>query len=396
MPSATPTLDPSDVAPPGIATTKMTLAEVLALYRAGVGKPARPYKTSREVDAVAAYGETGTYTEISSGADYVDITQLGPTTYSSGRFRGQRWRQDENGYTRLVSGVHATDQISNDTLRRAIGGAEVDSVALLGEVSAPVSAFVIDVHPPNGRHEWIFLDKVTGRIVRTEEGRIGRRVVWTFDDFRTTNGITGSWHQHVADGFAGNDMDWRITKLEYGSPVAPSELAMPPSRQRVHFPPGIVDVRLPARIEDGSIIVRLYINGRGLDFALDSGASEIVLDRDVARRLGLATFGQNTETVAGSFSASSAIVPQIRVGDLTLDNVVVDLSAVQRTRGLRDRDRGTARLRLLGRNRRQDRLRPWNGRRHRPFRLCGAPKRFIPTAYACRRCGADGDGGRRR
>ena len=342
-PSPTATPDPSELPPAGITATKKTLAQVLALYRASVGRPTRAFKTSREVDAVTAYGETGAYTELWSGNDYVDVTQLGPTTYSSGRLHGKRWRQNENGFTRIVSGIHTEDQTSSDALRRAIGGVELDSVALLGEVSAPVSAYVVEVHPFNGRHEWIFLEKSTGRIVRTEEGEIGRRVVWTFDDFRTTDGISSSWHQHVADGYAGNDMDWRITRLEYGTPVAASELAMPPSRRLVQFPPGVSDVRLPARIEDGAIIVRLYINGRGLDFALDSGSSEIILDRDVARQLGLKTFGQNTESVAGTFAASNAIIPEMRVGDLTLKNVVVDCLPFNQ-----QVDFGTAVVGLLG------------------------------------------------
>jgi len=80
---------------------------------------------------------------------------------------------------------------------------------------------------------------------------------------------------------------------------------------------------LPARIEYGIIIVRLTINGRGLDFQLDSGASNIVIDADVARQLSLQTFGERTQSVAGDFQASDAIVPQIQIGQLTMSNVTV-------------------------------------------------------------------------
>jgi len=83
-------------------------------------------------------------------------------------------------------------------------------------------------------------------------------------------------------------------------------------------------VRLPARIENGAIIVRMSINGRGLDFQLDSGSSGIALDPSVAHQLGLKTFGQRSRTIAGTFEASSAIVPQMRIGSLTLDNVKID------------------------------------------------------------------------
>jgi predicted aspartyl protease len=93
----------------------------------------------------------------------------------------------------------------------------------------------------------------------------------------------------------------------------------------MHFPTGVTDVRLPARFDDGGvIIVRLTINGRGLDFQLDSGAAGIVLDADVAQQLGLPTFGQLTAATAGTYKASQTIVPQVQIGDLTMNDVAID------------------------------------------------------------------------
>jgi len=320
-PTATP--DPSAKPPAGIVPTTATLAQVLALYRASEGKATSDFKTYRETDTIAAFGETGTYSEIDSGDDYIETTQLGPSRTSGGSYHGQRWRQNDNGYTRLVSGIHEEEEHSSDALARSIRGENLASVKLLGEVASPVHAYIVEVNPEQGRHEWLFIDVATGRLVRTEESRVGHRVVWTYDDFRTTDGIVTPWHQHLFDGFAGNDVDWRITQLAYGMPVAASDVAIPPTKSPLRFPSGVTRVRLPARIEDGVIIVRLVINGRGLDFQLDSGSSGIAIDDDVARQLGLRTYGQSTHTVAGTFQSSSAIILQMQIGALTMDDVKV-------------------------------------------------------------------------
>ena len=323
QPSVAATPDPSAQAPAGIVATKATLAHVLAAYGASTGTLPKGVTTSRETDAISAYGESGTYTEIDSGDDHIETTRLGPTTTSSGTYHGHAWSQNENGYTRTVSGIHEEEERSDVALARAIKGENLGAVRLLGEVESPERAFVVEVNPSAGRHEWLFIDASTGRLFRREESRIGHRIVWTFDDFRTIDGQTTPWHQHLFDGFAGNDVDWRTTQLTYGASVAPSELAIPPTRTPLHFPKGVAHVRLPARIENGSVIVRASIDGRGLDVKLDSGTSGIALDVDVARELGLKRFGESTHTVAGTFEAANALVPQMRIGDLTLDDISV-------------------------------------------------------------------------
>jgi predicted aspartyl protease len=116
-----------------------------------------------------------------------------------------------------------------------------------------------------------------------------------------------------------------IREIAVGTPVSESELQVPTARRHlVEFPLGVDTVRLPARIDFwGRIIVRVDIGGRGLDFYLDSGCDDITIDRDVARELGLKSYGKWSETVAGSFSASKTVVPTMQIGKLLLTNAVV-------------------------------------------------------------------------
>jgi len=94
-------------------------------------------------------------------------------------------------------------------------------------------------------------------------------------------------------------------------------------RTLVEFPAGVDTVRLPARIQNDRIYVRLEIARRGLDFLLDTGAATLTIDQSVARQLGLTIRGRATQMVAGSFETGRVIVPSIAVGPLTMRDVVM-------------------------------------------------------------------------
>lgn len=89
------------------------------------------------------------------------------------------------------------------------------------------------------------------------------------------------------------------------------------------FPAGRTSVDLPTKFQIPHIYVRVMIGDRGLDFILDSGASGIAIDANVARQLGLLTFAQTSTVMAGRVETAKAIVPEIRVGDLVMHDVTV-------------------------------------------------------------------------
>jgi hypothetical protein len=320
----TPSPGPYEKPPPGIKPVTTTLADVLALFRSGLGKPTQKIVAQREAGTISDSGLSGTYGYIAHGDDHVESRQLGPMLTRAGDFDGQEWEMNENGYVRLISGVHQSDEASEAAVTQSLTGGSTQYLKLLGEVDTPVSAYVIDVNPRGGRHQWYFIERTTGRLVRVESASVDARLVETFDDFRTTGGVVTAWHWHESDGEATNDTDEHTTSLQYNVPVDSRELSIPTSAPSiVSFPQGMTSVRLPARMDGDKIIVRVTINGRGLDFALDSGSDAIVIDRDVVQQLGLATFGKRTASVAGTFEASNAVVPTMQIGDLTLHNAVV-------------------------------------------------------------------------
>ncbi len=310
--------------PEGLRRTTLTLSDVLMRYSQALG--AASHETRFEQWHVSEGGLSGTYVERTEGLEYADRLELGPFVTMTGRHQGQGWSQDENGLTVLRQDIHQRTTISERAVEYALDHPEApgQGIELLGESSAPVDAFVVQIHPSGGRLVWLFFDAGSGLIDREESVVAERRVVTTYDDFRRVGDTTQAWHHHVSDGSPNNDEDWTLISLRFDEPIAATEFEIPADRRAlVEFPAGQTSVRLPARIVNGKVIVRLTVAGRGLDFLLDSGASDIVFDASVATSMHLQQYGRTTQEIAGRFDRSRAIIPEIRVGDLQMHDVVV-------------------------------------------------------------------------
>jgi aspartyl protease len=330
--------------PASIAPVSVTLQTVLRAYDTAAGISAHPTVTDVEEGTIAAYGTTGTYRDVyaglRSGSDYRSTETVGPFTTMEGRYHGQRWRRDENGVTNVMQGAQRaaefaqrsfTDQASDTT----------NDVKLLGEVTSPVDAYVVQVAVKGDSPTWGFFDKKTGLLDRLEIGDPDDRAIITYDDYRLIDGNREAWHTHYSDKHPENDYDRRITSDEYGAAITDADLAIPSTRQDfVHLPAGKLEVDLPSDVkverEDGlgvpwffaSPYVTVTIDGRGLDMLLDSTESGMVLDDGVAKELGLTRYGPYDEDDNGSIYPTRSIVPSMSIGDLQLQNVAVSMRHV--------------------------------------------------------------------
>jgi hypothetical protein len=315
--------DFSDRPPPGIRPASATLKQVLKAHERATGSDAVPVRTVVERGSVEQDSLSGSYTEVHAGKNYRATITTGPFVHAFGLYRGQLWRQDDNGVVVLMNGVHRRDEIDEEALHGDVSDPK-NGVRLLGEVNSPFAAYVVEVNPPGGRLQWLFYDKTSGLLKRVERMYPDRRTTTTYEDFHTVNGVTAPWRSRSSDGRPNNDEQWTITSLTYNAKVGENELRIPPqSSGLVAFPPGVGSVALPARIVDRHVIVRVVINGRGLDFILDSGSSGIAVDRQVLAQLGIAAVGSATQTMAGTYERTKARIPQIDIGALRMRDVVV-------------------------------------------------------------------------
>ncbi len=92
----------------------------------------------------------------------------------------------------------------------------------------------------------------------------------------------------------------------------------------VEFPAGRTTVLLPARFVNETIVVKVTIAGQDYDFAIDSGASSIVIDHELAGALGLRTVEKPRRSSSGAFERAQVVIPSIDVAGLHMHDVIAN------------------------------------------------------------------------
>ncbi|HET9392655.1 MAG TPA: retropepsin-like aspartic protease [Candidatus Rubrimentiphilum sp.] len=330
--------DKLDAPPDGITPTTATVSQILKHYDAAVGQlKAGVDDTHREVWHFSNAGLAGTETLTRKGFDFRSKIVAGPVVDEYGQFLGHRWHKDPNGY---VSPMEAPDPTSFEMLifMRNFGDTEdtKNDVKVIGEVADPHPAYVVQITRPNYKHpEWVFYDKNTGLIDEIVNAIYTTRYTATYSDYRPTKGLTQPWHIHVTDGRAYLDDDFMRQSLTIGEPVDVRDFITPSDTPafatyngHVEIPARVISERLYFETGLGqyqpfvapTAVVRVNINGRGLDFELSTGDSGSYIDWDVAQQLGLSANGHALRMPDGTPIPYDTIVPSMQIGGLTLHN----------------------------------------------------------------------------
>jgi predicted aspartyl protease len=284
------------------------LATLRANAAAAVGTV--PANEARTI-AFTLDGLPGTRTLLRSGDDYLESTSYGPLQRARGTLAGRHWHQNENGETVLEEPDpgHAAKEAYETTIAR---------------VETPVAGYAVSSLNSKGFGSREYIDATTWRVVRRESITSSGTSVVTYDDFRTVAGYTTPFHWTIDDGHPENAGEYRVTEEHIGS-VTAADLAIPPPRRAlVEFPAGATSVALPARAARDVFVVRLTIGGRGCDFMLDTGASGIVIDDDVASALHLTAYGATSNGAnAGRYVSRTVVASHVAVGDLSMHDVVM-------------------------------------------------------------------------
>ncbi len=288
------------------------MADVLAKARVASGST-KPVAGETLFWKIHAQGLDGTLKRVARGRDWIETTTLGPFVTAEGEFGGTGWHQNENGEVVLsrIASVETPQRAVSEDLTR---------------VSSPVDAYVIQSVAKDGSVSRRFYDPKTFLLVRRESVDSGVEAYVVYEDFVTNSaGRTFARHHYGGDQLPNNEWDERLISDDLSTRVATADVAIPGNRRTlVEFPAGRSTVRLPARILRGAIVVRVQIGDRGVDMILDSGASSIVLDSGLAGQLGLPLAGSGTLLVGGRVGVAKAVVPVMKIGALTLRDVVVD------------------------------------------------------------------------
>ena len=313
---------PLDKPPAGIVPATLTLSQLLTAHDLAVGRLTKIGDSERlEVWRFTKSGSSGTERLVRHGTDYHSTIQTGPFTEEYGQSGSSRWHVNENG---AVSETTATEFYSFEMHRILEDASDPkNDVTLLGETETPAPSYVVEVKLPQFKHpEWVFFDKKTSLITRTERIVADHRWVSTYDDYGTVQGLTEPAHIHDSFGTAALDDDYQRQSLAFSSNIKAAEFDKPASGvsyMKIDHPIG-----LNARVVRGTVIVRLTVNNRGLDFELSSGDTHSYLDWDVARELNLPTFGHVTQS-AGKPVPYETQIADATSGSLHLQNFALEV-----------------------------------------------------------------------
>ena len=239
----------------------------------------------------------------------------GPYHVASGRYNGMAWRQDSNG------GVTITGHRRSDLTRIfdfLLGhDLHVFSSRLLGRTRKPVM-YVLELRGANGDIAYASID-ARWHLVRVDY-RSGRfAYTYVYLDYRSIDGCMYPWHIVNEPRFAGNEFDWQVTRVALAAHDARA-LQIPPDHDL--FSPPASGMDLPARFWDNDAYLQANIGGHPVPMLLDTGSSEIIIPGELARELNLPIYGADDHIVTSRpLAAEYTIVPNIRIGALTLHNV---------------------------------------------------------------------------
>ncbi|HTU81986.1 MAG TPA: retropepsin-like aspartic protease [Candidatus Acidoferrales bacterium] len=310
-----------DAPPPNLTPTTATLGSILAAHDKAVGTlPASVKNTVAETWTFVDQGLKGTLSLERDGTNYRSRIAAGPFVEQYGQDASGRWHQDANGFTTSTTAV---DEESFYPIRVVEDAADPkNDVTVLGESAGQSPAYVLKVVRPGYEHpEYVFYDKASAMVTRVEIPTRQRRIVQTYSDFRTTDGVAAAWHVHDTDGRPELDDDYVLTSLRHGEDFPAQDFAMPPYHPSI----GRVTVRTPiaAHTLGYGYLVRMNVGGRGLDFIVDSSSPDSIVDRDVAREMNLPAYGQATQTTDGKPVAYRTTIADGDVSGIPFHNFVL-------------------------------------------------------------------------
>ncbi len=254
-------------------------------------KAHRP-RSETEDWTISEAGMSGHQHDARRGDDEVETLVLGPFTTAQGTLGGKSWHQNENGYT-IVTGrseksFAASSAIVGQTVTR---------------VRTPFDAYLMVTRHANGIVERDYYAPADYLLVRKEYEFQKQTSHVDYTDIRRDNFGRRAWRVEATGPRGLNKYEARLTKLDENPQLDDATFAIPPNRGTlVEWPAGLDTSRISNAI-DQHIFVTVNLNGHDVTMALDSGASGIVLDTQVAKELGLPLYGKSTLSIAGDVSA---------------------------------------------------------------------------------------------
>lgn len=255
---------------------------------------------------------------------------LGVRTQRTLRVNGVEYVQNPNGDVRVLRGLAARRQVTENFIDSGEFARQPASDVLLGpaKLRDGRNVWQLRVTPPDGEPYGIALDASTWMV--DEKAFFNGTGVSTVDytDYRVVDGALYPAGRVESNGDVAYDMTSRVASARANAPIDASIFAP--------FVPAVVDAPAPVTVPllagNGHFFVRASAGGKSLLLLVDSGSQGLFLDPAAAQRLGLTPQGvleiHGAKPISG---AGMAALDAIDLGSARLPAhvvSVVDLSSV--------------------------------------------------------------------
>jgi Aspartyl protease len=310
-----------------LSLEEILAAHLHALHLLHVSLP-HTLQTEGTLDGLGVSGAFRTWRE---GENERDDETLGIRVERTLRIGGDEYVQNANGDVRVLRGLMARRQLTEDFIDSGDFARHPEDDALLGRGTLDDGRAVwrLRVTPPGGEPYGVALDAKTWLVDEKSYPDGDAVATLDYDDYRVLDGALVPFEEVDSSGDHRFDLHLAVEKVDVNEPIEASVFA--PFQSTVIDASAPITVRLLS--DKGHLFVRAAVGGKAMTFLIDSGSQAIVLDPSAAKALGLVAQGRveirGAERTSG---AGFANLDDVDIGGARLPVgvvSVVDLSAVQ-------------------------------------------------------------------
>jgi len=317
---------------PGAANARIgapDLAAILNRYRRAVGDSgANDLARVQMVGTIAGAGLTGVFhTWIDRDRERTD-QNLGPRVERTLRVGDRIWYADADGDVREFTGILARRERTERFIDSGEFAKEPERCVARGStVVDRRPADAVDVTAPGGETETLYLDALSGLPIRLAYDDDDGRTTIDFADWRDVGGHRYPFRSTASNGDRAYDTTQITTAVDLASPID-AVIFAPLVARRIDMS---APQSLPLESYEGHLYAPVRIGTHRYQFLLDTGAQNILIDKRVARELGLSSSGALEASGASHTGGLQlAKVDDLAIGDGHLRDIVattIDLGA---------------------------------------------------------------------
>jgi hypothetical protein len=306
-----------------LAPTSVTPQQLLQRVNRVADTPFAPGTYHLRYRTVSSDGDV-TLTDIYEATTKRELPDYRAISIQHG-IRGERGKMSGLVWLRTANGLVLSDSALPTSFDRVLMAASRKAdprVRILGITTQPPREFVLEIAPNEHIVQRRYFDTNTFLLRENVTTNYDHNI--TDDRFRGYANVGGRFV--LARELHSDDLSkeaFETTLIQHERLPFDAHLLRIP-RSRLPFVP---QARLPATVNSifskSGIFIRVDIGGGPYWLQLDSGAFGVILDRGLARALGLHEFGRYFTSKAGRIENSYAVLPRMDVGPVFAKHLVV-------------------------------------------------------------------------